>query len=195
MTSATSVVTLERFQRAMSYPEYVASVDVNRDQFDHYYELATLSPADAAFFQRAVAAPAGPTKILAIAEAWCPDVYRGLPVFARIAEASGMELRVLRRDENPDIMDEFLLDGRARAIPVAVFYTDPLRYLAHWTERPQVAQAEVRRLRAELQVKHPNADMPTMREFFKDLPQQYPGWQVESVREIRDLLSHTLHLD
>ena len=99
-------------------------------------------------------------------------------------------------DENPDIMDEFLLNGKARAIPVAVFYTDDLRYLAHWTERPEVAHEEIRRLRAELEALHPNADMATMKAFFNArLPQQYPAWQIESVREIRELLAKTLHLD
>ena len=195
MAQATSAVTRERYERAMSYAVYLASIEVNRDQFQRYDDLATLSPDDVAFFKRAVAAPSGPVKMLVIAEAWCPDVYRGVPVFVRIAEASGMELRIVLRDENPDIMDEFLLDGRARAIPVAVFYTDDLRYIAHWTERPAVAQVEVRRLRAQLSALHPTADRPTMKAFFAArLPQQYPGWQVETVREIRELLSRTLHV-
>ena len=193
MTDETSVVTPDRYQRGLSYSDFVASIDLNREKFAHYYETATIAPDDAAFFQRAAAAPSGPTKMLAIAEAWCPDVFRGLPVFARLAEAAGMELRVVARDENPDIMDEFLLDGRSRAIPVAVFYTDDLRYIAHWIERPQVAHAEIRRLRAELDALHPNADMPTMKAFFDTrLPQQYPAWQAESVREIRELLSRAL---
>ena len=195
MAQATSAVTPERYERAMSYPVYLASIEVNRDQFQRYDDMATLSPDDVAFFKRAVAVRSGPVKMLVIAEAWCPDVYRGVPVFVRIAEASGMELRIVVRDENPDIMDEFLLDGRARAIPVAVFYTDDLRYIAHWTERPAVAQVEIRRLRTQLSALHPNADMPTIKAFFDArLPQQYQGWQVETVREIRELLSRTLHV-
>ena len=155
MTETTSAVTPERYERAATYADYLASIDLNRDQFQHYYDAATLSPDDVAFFQRAVAAASGPAKMLVIAEAWCPDVYRGVPVLVRIAEACGMDLRIVLRDENPDIMDEFLLNGKARAIPVAVFYTDDLRYLAHWTERPEVAHEEIRRLRAELEAIHP----------------------------------------
>jgi hypothetical protein len=133
-----------------------------------------------------------------IAEAWCPDVYRGVPVFARIAEASGMTMRIVRRDENLDIMDEFLLNGTARAIPVAVFYTRDHRYLAHWTERPAVAHAEVARVRSEFSAAHPTVslkaptseDLQLMKTFFGPrLPPFYPAWQVETVREIRDLLT------
>ena len=198
MTQTTTVVTLERFDRALSYVDYHAAIAVNRDQFQHYYDIARLTDGDIEFFKKAAERPSGPAKILVIAEAWCPDVFRGVPVFARIAEASGMTMKVVLRDENPDIMDEFLLNGTARAIPVAVFYTRDHQYITHWTERPAVAQAEVARIRAEFSAVHPTvnlkaptgADLQTMRTFFgARLPQQYPAWQVETVREIRELLA------
>ena len=197
MTQTTTVVTIERFDGALSYANYLAAIAVNRDQFQHYYDIARLTDEDVEFFTKAAARPSGPAKILVIAEAWCPDVFRGVPVFARIAEASGMTMKVVLRDENPDIMDEFLLNGTARAIPVAVFYTRDHQYLTHWTERPAVAQAEIARMRAEFSAVHPTvdlkaptgADLETMRTFFGTLPQQYPTWQGETVREIRELLA------
>ena len=198
MTQTLTVVTPERFDRAMSYVEYLAAIAVNRDQFQHYYDIARLSDDDVAFFRNIAALPSGPARVLVIAEAWCPDVYRGVPVFARIAEASGMTMKVVRRDDNLDIMDEFLLDGKARAIPVAVFYTRGHQYISHWTERPAVAHAEVARVRAEFSAAHPtvdlkaatSADMQIMKSFFgARLPQHYPAWQVETVREIRELLT------
>lgn len=198
MTQTTSVVTPERFDRAPSYADYLAAIAVNRDQFQHYYDIARLTDDDVAFFRGTAASPSGPAKILVIAEAWCPDVFRGVPVFARIAEASGMTMKIVPRDENPDIMDEFLLNGKARAIPVAVFYTRDHQYLTHWTERPAVAHAEIARIRTEFNTAHPtvdlkaptSADMQTMKTFFEArLPQHYPAWQVETVREIRQLLA------
>ena len=194
----TSVVTPERFDRAFSYHDYLAAVAVNRDQFEHFYDIAPLTDDDVAFFRNAASLPDGPAKVLVIAEAWCPDVFRGVPVVARIAEASGMTLKIVARDENPDIMDEFLLNGKARAIPVAVFYTRDHRYIAHWIERPAVAHAEIARLRAEFSAAYPAVDVTTAtgpdREsliafFNARLPQQYPAWQVETVREIRELLA------
>jgi len=200
MTQATSVVTRERFDRGLSYAEYLAAITVNRDQFLHYYDIAHLTDDDVEFFRKVAARPSGPAKILVIAEAWCPDVYRGLPVFVHIAEATGMVLKIVLRDENPDIMDEFLLNGTARAIPVAVFYTRDHQYLTHWTERPAVAHIEIDRLRNAFAAAHPtvnlkapaSADMETIKTFFGALPQQYPSWQVETVREIRELLAATL---
>ena len=206
MAQQTSVVTAERFDNAMSYAEYLAAISVNRDQFQHYYNIAHLTEDDVAFFKKAASLRSGPAKMLVIAEAWCPDVFRGVPVFARIAEASGMTMKIVARDENPDIMDEFLLNGKARAIPVAVFYTRDHQYIAHWIERPAIAHAEIARLRVEFTALHPNVDIKNMqamtdadrvttRTFFETrLLQQYPGWQVESIREIRELLSTALSL-
>jgi hypothetical protein len=197
----TSVVTPERFDQALSYSDYLAAVAVNRDQFDHFYDIARLSDDDIAFFKSAASQPDGPARVLVIAEAWCPDVFRGVPVIARIAEAAGITMRVVLRDENPDIMDEFLLNGTARAIPVAVFYTRDHRYIAHWIERPAVAHAEIARLRAEFSAAHPAVDIKTaagpdretLISFFNArLPQQYPAWQVETVREIRELLASSI---
>ena len=60
----------------------------------------------------------------------------------RIAEVAGMELRVFLRDQNLDIMEEFVSNnGKSRAIPVFVFYTKDLEYLTHWTERSASAHA------------------------------------------------------
>ena len=95
--------------------------------------------------------PNGPAKIVAIAEAWCGDVYRELPTVARIAEVIGMELRVFLRDENPDIMDEFLSnDGKARAIPVFVFYTADMQYITHFTERSATAHRELAEIKDQV---------------------------------------------
>jgi len=196
-----SVVTRERFDSALSYADYLASIAVNRDQFEHYYGTAHLTDDDVAFFRNAAALTSGPARMLVIAEAWCPDVFRGVPVLARIAEASGITMKIVLRDENPDIMDEFLLNGRARAIPAAVFYTRDHQYSTHWIERPAVAHAEIARLRAEFSVVHPTLDLKTatgvdrqtlIAFFDARLPQHYPAWQIETVREIRELLAAAL---
>src|SRR5208337_4670024 len=144
MPAATTVITPVRFEQGLTYTDFLAQAAVNVDKFQQNYKSAPLSPEDVAFFQRAASMPRGPAKILAIAEAWCGDVYRELPTVARIAEATGMSLRVFLRDENPDIMDEFLSnDGKSRAIPVFVFYTRDTRYITHFTERSAGAHVEL----------------------------------------------------
>src|SRR3984885_14723270 len=142
MPLATTVVTPARFAQGLSYAGSLAQATVNRDKFDESYRTVPLTDEDLSFFRRAAALPHGPAKILALAEAWCGDVYRELPTAVRIAAATGLELRIFYRDENPDIMDEFLSNsGKSRAIPVFVFYTEDLQYITHFTERSASAHA------------------------------------------------------
>jgi hypothetical protein len=142
-----------------------------------------------------------------LAEAWCGDVYRELPTVARIAEATGMSLRVFLRDENPDIMDEFLSnEGKSRAIPVFVFYTKETRYITHFTERSAGAHAELAAIlndvRAQLNLPReamfatvPEGERQTfLREVIGRIAPRFPDWQKGSIKEMRALLSTALKL-
>lgn len=201
MPSTTTVVTLARFAQGLTYSDFLVQATVNRDKFEANYQDAPLTGDDLAFFKNAAAKPGGPVKVLAIAEAWCGDVYRELPTMARIAEAAGMTLRVFLRDQNADIMDEFLLNGSSRAIPVFVFYTDDLRYITHFTERSQSAHAELAaiadQVKAQLNLP-PDATFGTLPEdarqaFIKEIiPRLQPRseqWRKDAIQEMRQLLS------
>jgi len=204
---ATTVVTPARFEQGLRYADFLAQAKVNRDKFELYYKESPLSAEDIAFFKRAAALPNGPRKILALAEAWCGDVYRELPTVARIAEATGMSLRVFLRDENPDIMDEFLSnEGKSRAIPVFVFYTKETRYITHFTERSAGAHAELAAIlndvRAQLNLPReamfatvPEGERQTfLREVIGRIAPRFPDWQKGSIKEMRALLSTALKL-
>jgi thiol-disulfide isomerase/thioredoxin len=139
-----SVVTPERFAQGMTYAEYIASIDRNQARFQENYDEMAVAPEHVAAFKELMAKPNGPAKLLVIGEDWCPDVFRGMPVFARLAEATGLEIRIFKRDENKDIMAEFLNNGEFESIPVAVFYTKDLEYLIHFIERPRQAYEDMR---------------------------------------------------
>ncbi|MGD1944734.1 MAG: thioredoxin family protein [Croceivirga sp.] len=54
---------------------------------------------------------------LVITESWCGDASPSLPVMNKMAELSShLELRIVLRDEHPELMDVFLTNG-ARSIP------------------------------------------------------------------------------
>ncbi len=138
-----SVVTQDRFDSGLTYDEYLGRIQRNRQKFEYNYRETALSDDDVSAFRELASREGGPAKVLALGEDWCPDVFRGLPVMARVAEAAGMELRVFRRDDNLDIMAEFLNNGQNQSIPTFVFYSSDHRYIAHWIERPAKANAEM----------------------------------------------------
>ncbi len=78
--------------------------------------------------------------LIAIAEDWCGDASNLVPIFARLAEASPLtDLRIVKRDEHPDLMDLYLTNG-SRSIPVVVVMDEEFRPLGRWGPRPAELQ-------------------------------------------------------
>ncbi len=188
-----SVVSPERYAKGFTWDEYTFQIKVNRENFARFYQSGVLSADDAAFFRKAAGMPNGLGKMMAIGEDWCPDAFRGLPVMARIAEAAGVELRIFPRDANMDIMNEFLNQGKFTSIPVAVFYTQGLKHLCHWIERPAIANEERARIEAEVKKGLVGAtEQEVQLATRKRTQERYPAWQQASIAEMRSMLAKAL---
>lgn len=198
-TQIESVVTPERYQQGISWKEWMEQIDRNQDKFTENYESATLNADDVAALKALMAKPHGPAKVLALGEAWCPDVFRGLPVMARLCEETGLELKIFFRDQNLDIMNEFLYKGEFQSIPTFVFYTKAHEYLGHWMEKAKKARDE-QPLLGEVTAKMRNPDLPPAeRQKYMDeyaAFQRGPiwdGWRQAQVKETRELLEAASH--
>ena len=90
----------------------------------------------------------GPWRLLVISEDWCGDAVNTVPVLARLAEAApGLEMRVVKRDENPELMDRYLT-GASRSIPLAVVLDADFCPVGRWGPRPAELQDFVLREKA-----------------------------------------------
>ena len=157
---ANSVVTPERFKKGMpDFKTWMASIEKNKETFQRHYDEWVPDMADIEAVKALVASKG--VKALVIGEDWCPDVWRGLPVVARIGELTGMETRFFLRDQNKDIMAEFLKDGEFESVPTVVFYDGNHRYLGHWIERADRA----------------NAEMPALRKVMEGVERDTPAWE------------------
>ncbi len=152
-----------------------------------------LSADDIKFFRKAAQTRNGIDRMLVLGEDWCPDVFRGMPVMARIAEATGIEMRIFPRDQNLDIMNEFLNQGKFMSMPVAVFYTKDIKHICHWIERPASANQERAKIEESAKKEMPNASEPEFRVVIRERTQvRYPAWQKETIREMRQMLLEKL---
>lgn len=81
---------------------------------------------------------------LVLTEAWCGDAAQNIPVMARAAEYQPrIELRLILRDDHPEIMDRYALHG-SRSIPRLVcFRRSDEAELGTWGPRPAPAQQMV----------------------------------------------------
>jgi hypothetical protein len=101
-------------------------------------------------------------------------------------------------------MDEFLLNGKSRAIPVFVFYTKDLRYITRFAERSAGAHKELAAAIAEIGAKLglppgttfatvPDATKPMfLQELIGQITPRFPDWRKEAIQEMRTLLSTAL---
>lgn len=147
MVTKQSAISAERFAQAPTYQQYVAQIEKNVDEFKDNYEHTSVPAAYAQRLKAVAAKPNGPKNVIVLGEDWCPDVYRGLPILQRVAEAAGIELKILPRDQNLDIADQYLNKGEFRSVPTVVFLTDNLDQLLVWIERPEAVTAELPKMR------------------------------------------------
>lgn len=76
---------------------------------------------------------------MVITESWCADSAQSFPVIHRLAELNPLvEIRVILRNDNMDIMDAHLTDGK-RAIPKLVAFNRDGDELFNWGPRPGTA--------------------------------------------------------
>lgn len=85
---------------------------------------------------------------MVLTEHWCGDSAYNLPVLVHAAELSEqVDLRILPRDENLDIMDQYLT-GESRSIPKLVAFGEQGGERFQWGPRPAPAMRLFRDLRA-----------------------------------------------
>jgi len=88
---------------------------------------------------------------LVLTEGWCGDAAQSLPIVAALAEENEhLDLRILLRDRNPELMDAFLTNG-SRSIPKLILIDAKSgRVLADWGPRPEELQAYILKTRQEI---------------------------------------------
>jgi hypothetical protein len=113
---------------------------------------------------------------LVLTEGWCGDAAQSMPVMAKMAaENPNIELKVLLRDENLDVIDEFLTNG-GRSIPKLILLEKETQHvLASWGPQPM----ELRALFLEAK-KSPDFDYP---EFQKKIQLWYTKDKAISIQQ------------
>lgn len=78
--------------------------------------------------------------LLVISEYWCGDAAQNLPwIYLMVKDHPGLQLRIIFRDENPELMDKFLTNG-ARSIPKVILLNSRKEVCGTWGPRPESAQ-------------------------------------------------------
>lgn len=146
------------WDNALTFDAFVAVSTKHKGLWEGIYNIARLPE----WAKRAL--PAGvERKLLVIAEDWCGDASSTIPIIARLVDSvAGLELRVILRDQNPEVMDLYLTNG-SRSIPIVIALDEEFRELGHWGPRPRDLQAWV----MEHRLKVPKAELyPQVRQWY-----------------------------
>lgn len=114
---------------------------------------------------------------LILTEGWCGDAAQILPTIQKMADQTkGIQTRYILRDENLEIMDQFLTDGRARSIPKLICLdSKTLEVLGEWGPRSDEAQQIFNDLK--------ESDEYSSRERAEKLHKWYTDDKTESVQD------------
>lgn len=75
-----------------------------------------------------------------LTESWCGDAANSVPIISKLTDLNEhIELRILLRDSNLELMDEYLTNG-GRSIPKLIAIDEKFEELFTWGPRPKEAQ-------------------------------------------------------
>ncbi len=126
-------VWLEYFEQGLPYEEFLLKygLDDARQRWQEQYERVELSEPQRQLlqsFQRDVL-------LLCLASPWCGDCTLQVPILGRFAaETERVKLRLLERDEVPELRDQLLVNG-GRRIPVVLFLSEDGYEAARYGDR------------------------------------------------------------
>src|SRR2546425_11121428 len=122
-----------RFGSGLTYEGYKDQMTRNRDRVEANEARIGFDPDDLDAFRSLRT----PIHVLALAEDWCGDVIANLPILGKLAAATGtLDVRVFLRDQNKDLMQRYLNQGKYESIPVFAFFDDSYDELGVFIERP-----------------------------------------------------------
>lgn len=123
------------FEKGLTADEYIALLGENLELHQLHYKKCTMPEETAAAVKGAK-----PVNIIVLTEPWCGDSLAIFPVVRKIAELNDKwGFKILLRDKNADLMDQFLTRG-GRAVPIFLFLSEDFSLLFRWGPRPKATQ-------------------------------------------------------
>jgi hypothetical protein len=189
-----------RWEKGLTYDAFKSAMTRNQERFAANESGVALDQETVRAFN---ALPRG-TRVLVLAEDWCGDVVANLPILGRIAkEARALDVRIFLRDQNLDLMERWLNQGKYQSIPVFVLFDQSFRELGHWIERPASVTERRSQERKRIFAEHPEFGSPDapvdqlpedvrarlQAELQKMRDGMVPFANAEVQRELRDLVS------
>ncbi|ARD47809.1 thioredoxin family protein [Sporosarcina sp. P37] len=110
--------------------------------------------------------------VLVITEDWCGDAMLNNPILRRIGEAANIEVRAVLRDQNPELMDQYLTNG-GRSIPIYLLLNSAGEAIEKWGPRAPILQKYVMEGRSKLPAEESPDFEEKQKAFYSQLMSEY----------------------
>jgi hypothetical protein len=134
------------FESGLEYGAWLAAAESadQREALEAQRKALVLTPPVVA----TLGALARPVHVVAIAEDWCGDVIRHVPVLQAMAEAApNLKVRYISREQHPNVFVRFLTNG-GEAIPKFIFLSDCFVECGNWGPMPGACRELIARGKA-----------------------------------------------
>ncbi|WP_106496823.1 thioredoxin family protein [Lentibacillus sp. Marseille-P4043] len=149
------------YEKGMSPDTYIESMEKHKNTLLHIYDHFT--PPEDNGSTRSIKDKN--LRVIVLTEDWCGDAMLNIPILLRLAEQTNMPVRMLLRDQNLDLMDQYLTNGKSRSIPIFIFIDEEGNEVAKWGPRAENIQHFVEDSQSNL----PAKDATDYKEKFQEM--------------------------
>ena len=115
------------YDKGLDPETFIQAFDHHKVGFEHIYNQFQV-PNDSSFFTSIANQN---LRAIIIAEVWCGHCMLNIPIFLKVAKQAGIPVKILPRDENLELMDQYLTNGN-RTIPIFIFIDESGNEVAQW---------------------------------------------------------------
>ena len=124
------MITKARYYEGETFAEFIARPTIKNREM---WVALTHRVAIPLEISARVEALHGQWHLLVLSEDWCGDSINIVPIVAKLTESvSNMDMRILERDQNLDIMDAHLTNGKSRSIPIVILVNPKFQECGWW---------------------------------------------------------------
>ncbi len=151
----------EWFEKGITSEQYVETLEKHQAGFNHIYNNFSLSNDEQFLYDL----KEKNLRAVILAEPWCGHCMLNIPILLRLAEKTELPVKFLLRDENLELMDQYLTNGKSRTIPIMIFIDESGNEVAKWGPIAPTTKAFVDQYKKDL----PEKDTEGYEEAFKTL--------------------------
>lgn len=158
------------FDKGLTRETYIETMTTNKESLLAVYNQFNLTSKDKEWL---ATIKSKQLRAVILTADWCNDAMVNLPIFMKLAEEADIETRYLIRDENLELMDQYLTNGTARSIPIILFINDAGEEVTKWGPRAPEVQRFADELRSSLPAKDDSGYEAAMNAFIQSMKTRF----------------------